>query len=244
MGHERQYGPIAPCISSRPSDFSVVRPAPEYQELECPDGSGDWTLSCWEAYDPASKVDLHACSLTLCSAHMFFVDPIPLASDAMEQLLFTFNQRPAGVILTNGNHARAADDFRRRLQVPLCAHPAAAAEAGLSADVLIPAAGGPLFGGALEAVPLPGAAAGEMAFYRAGGGGLAIVGDALINLPSHPFMTLPDKYCDDPKTLRRSLATLLERAFATLAFAHGQPLTVNPRARLAALLGKNPGTLP
>ena len=62
--------------------------------------------------------------------------------------------------------------------------------------------------------------------------------DALINLPSHPFVVLPDKYCDDPKRLRRSLAVLLERPFTTLAFAHGQPLTVNPRARLAALLGE------
>ena len=215
-----------------------MRPAPEYQQLESPDLSGDWTLSCWEAYDNASRVDLHACALTVLKGEMFFVDPIPLTADAMEQLLFAYNQRPAGIILTNGNHARAADDFRRRLQVPLCASAAAAAGAGLDADMAIPDAGGPLFDGALEAVPLPGAAAGEMALYRTGGGGLVIVGDALINLPSHPFTVLPDKYCDDPKTLRRSLAALLARPFSTLAFAHGQPLTLNPRARLAALLGE------
>ena len=215
-----------------------MRPAPEFQALDCPDGSGDWTLACWEAYDSASKVDLHACALTLRTGKMFFVDPIPLTADAMEQLLFACNRRPAGVILTNGNHARAADAFRRAHDLPLAAPAAAAAEAGLTADVTIPDAGGPLFDGALEAVPLPGAAAGELALYRADGGGLVIVGDALINLPSHPFTLLPDKYCDDPKALRRSLATLLARPFATLAFAHGQPLTVNPRARLAALLGE------
>ena len=238
MGHERQYGPIAPCISSRPSDFSSVRAAPEYQELDCPDRSSAWSLACWEAFDAASKVDLHACALALADGCLFFVDPIPLARAALEELLAAEGVNPAGIVLTNGNHGRAADDFRRRLEIPLCAHPAAAAAAGLDADVTIPDEGGPLFDGALEAVPLPGAAAGEMAFYRAGGGGLVIVGDALINLPSHPFSVLPDKYCDDPKALRRSLARLLERPFATLAFAHGQPLTVNPRARLAALLGE------
>ena len=214
-----------------------MRPAPEFQDLDCPDGSGDWTLACWEAYDAASKVDLHACALTLRDGRVFFVDPIPLTDEAVDGLLAS-KVRPAAVLLTNGNHGRAAEVFRRRFGVPLCAHPAAAAHAGLSADLMIPDAGGPLFGGALEAVPLPGAAAGETALYRADGGGLVIVGDALINLPSHPCTVLPDKYCDDPKALRRSLATLLERPFSTLAFAHGQPLTVNPRARLAALLGE------
>ena len=216
-----------------------MRPAPEYQPLDCPDGSGDWTLACWETYDAASKVDLHACALTLRDGRTFFVDPILLGEEAMEQLL-ALKVRPAAVFLTNGNHGRAAEVFRRRFGVPLCAHPAAAVHAGLIADVLIPDAGGPLFDGALEAAPLPGAAAGEMALCRTDGGGLVIVGDALINLPSHPFTVLPDKYCDDPKTLRRSLAALLERPFSTLAFAHGQPLTVNPRARLAALLGEKP----
>ena len=215
-----------------------MRPAPEFQALASPGRSGAWSLACWEAFDAASKVDLHACALTLADGRLFLVDPIPLARAALDELLAAPGVRPAGILVTNGNHARAAGDFRRRLNLPLCAHPAAASEAGLTADVAIPDAGGPLFDGALEAVPLPGAAAGELALYRADGGGLVIVGDALINLPSHPFTVLPDKYCDDPKTLRRSLAALLERPFATLAFAHGQPLTRDPRTRLAALLGE------
>ena len=207
-----------------------MRPAPEFQALASPGRSGAWSLACWEAFDAASKVDLHACALTLADGRLFLVDPIPLARAALDELLAAPGIRPMGILVTNGNHGRAAADFRRRLGVPVCAHPAAAAEAGLDADAAIPDAGGPLFDGALEGVPLPGAAAGEMAFYRANGGGLVIVGDALIHLPSHPFMPLPDKYCDDPKALRRSLASLLARPFATLAFAHGPPLTVNPRA--------------
>lgn len=216
-----------------------MRPAPEYQELASPGHSGAWRLACWEAFDAASKVDLHACALTLADGRLFFVDPIPLAREVLEELLQAPGVSVGGIVVTNGNHGRAAADFRRRLGVPVCAHAAAAADAGLAADVTIPDEGGPLFDGALEAVPLPGAAAGEMALYRADGGGLVIVGDALIHLPTHPFMPLPDKYCAEPKELRRSLAALLERPFATLAFAHGPPITVNPRARLAALLGEN-----
>ncbi len=213
-----------------------MRPAPEYQELECPDGSGDWTLSCWEAYDAASKVDLHACALTLRDGRMFFLDPIPLAPEALNELLAVPGLRPAGIVVTNGNHARAAADFRRRFGVPLGASAAAAAGAGLEPDVVIPGSGGQIFDGALEAVPLPGAASGEVALYRADGGGLLVIGDAVINLSAHPLMLLPDKYCDDPKALRHAAAALLERPCGTLVFAHGQPITVNPRARLAALL--------
>ena len=213
-----------------------MRPAPEFQAFDCPDGSGDWTLATWEAYDAASKVDLHACALTLADGRLFFIDPIPLAREALDELLGATGVRPAAVLITSGNHGRAADDFRLQFGIPLCALAAAADAAGLAAEVTIPVDGGPILDGALEAVPLPGAAPGEIAFYRAGAGGLAIVGDTVINLPAHPLMLLPDKYCESPKTLRRSLAALLERPFSTLALAHGQPITVNPHARLAALL--------
>ena len=46
-------------------------------------------------------------------------------------------------------------------------------------------------------MPLPGAAAGEVAFYRADGRGLVMVGDALIHMGSHGFAVLPDKYCEN-----------------------------------------------
>lgn len=248
MGHGAEYRPIPPCISSQRPGFlrgtflspvstePILRPAPEYQELTSPDGSGAWSLACWEAFDPASKVDLHACALTTGDGRLFFIDPIQLAWDALEELLESYGAQPSGVVLTNGNHARAAADFSRRFRLEIAATAAAAEAAGVEAAHVIPAAGGPVFDGAVEAIPLPGGAAGEVALHRADGGGLLIVGDALINLPSHPLMPLPDKYCENPRDLRRSLATLLERRFAVLAFAHGQPLTANPHARLTACL--------
>ena len=118
----------------------------------------------------------------------------------------------------------------------MCIHPEAAAEIGLASAAMLDAGGGPAFGGVFEAIPLPGAAPGEIALYRAEGEGVMIVGDAVINLPSPGFTVLPDKYCANPKALRRSLATLLERPFARMLFAHGEPIMVKARERLAGLL--------
>ncbi len=219
-------------------DFIGVRPASEYTELASP-SPGAWALALWQEYDAASKVDLHATTVAVAGSGLFFVDPIPLRPAAMSALLAqTADTPPAGVLLTNGNHARAAAEFARRFGVPLCATAAAAETAGVEAGIGIPAAGGAVFDGAFEAVPLPGAVAGEMAFYRPDGGGLAVVGDALIHLESHGFAILPDKYCENPKELRRSLARLAERKFSTLTFAHGEPLLGQADQRLRELLGK------
>ena len=203
-----------------------MRAAPEFADL----GGG---LFCWQAYDATSRVDLHASAVAV-DERLFFIDPIPLADAALAEL--TADATPAGIVLTNANHARAAELFRRRFGLPVCIHPEAAAEIGLTADAMLDAGGGPVFGGAFEAVPLPGAAPGEIALYQPDHGGLLVFGDAVINLPSPGFAVLPDKYCADPKLLRRSLAALLERPFDRMIFAHGDPMMADARKRLTTML--------
>lgn len=213
-----------------------MRPSSEYTELASPT-PGAWALALWQAYDPANKVDLHTTAVAVAGSGLYFVDPIPLRPAALSELLAqTAATPPTGVLVTNGNHARDAAAFARRFGVPLCASAPAAAAEGPVASAVIPEAGGAVFGGAFEAVPLVGAAAGEVAFYRADGGGLVVVGDALIHLGSHGFAILPDKYCEQPKELRRSLGRLAERDFSTLTFAHGEPLVGKADERLRALL--------
>ena len=209
-----------------------MQPALDYNDL----GGG---LACWEAYDPASKVELYGTAVRV-GRRLFFIDPIPLEADALDTL--TEEAVPAGIVLTNANHARAAQAFRRQFELPVWMHAGAEAEIGLTADETIPAGGGTVFDGVLEAIPLPGAVAGEIALYRAAragvdGGGVMIVGDALIHLPAHGFSILPDKYCTNAKALRRSLEGLLDWEFDTLLFAHGEPMMRGAREKLAALLG-------
>ena len=218
--------------------FCAVRPAAEYTAIPSP-APGTWALALWQAYDPASKVNLHATAVAVPRSGLYFVDPIPLVPAALDELLEeTAGTPPAGVLVTNGNHARAAAEFARRFRVPLVA----TAAAGVDASETIPATGGTVCGGTFEAVALPGAVAGEVAFCREDGGGLLIVGDALIHMDSYGFALLPDKYCENPKELRRSLARLAERRFATMAFAHGDPLVGKADDRLRSLLSlRNPG---
>lgn len=200
------------------------------------DAPSDAALACWHAYDPASKVELHSTALRA-GERWYFVDPIPLAPAALEELLA--GAVPAGIFLTNANHARAAEKFRRQFHIPIHAHAEAVAGLALAVDVKIPAAGSAV-GDVFEALPMPGAAAGELAWFHAGGGGVIILGDALIDLPGYGFTFLPAKYCADPRRLRHSLRELLAREFGVLALAHGEPITAGAHRRLAALLAGEP----
>jgi glyoxylase-like metal-dependent hydrolase (beta-lactamase superfamily II) len=190
------------------------------------------SLACWRAYDPESKVELHSTALQI-GDRLIFIDPIPLEQTALERLLQPAT--PAGIILTNANHARAAEKYRQRFAVPVYAHEGAVAELGLPVDHVI-AGSDSLVLGALEALPLAGAVAGEIALFFAGGGGAMIVGDALIDLPGYGFSILPPKYCANPRQLRHALRALLAKPFAVMTLAHGEPMVTQAHTRLATLL--------
>ena len=185
-------------------------------------------LYFWQAYDPAVKVDLSCCARRTARG-LVFIDPIPLAREALVELCKV--TAPAAIILTNGNHARAAADFRKRFSIPIFAHAAAVAELGLAVDQEI--ADGETVLDEFTVAALPGAAPGEIALHS---GTVLHVGDALIHLAPHGFAPLPEKYCADAKELRVSLGKLLRFPFEILTFAHGLPLVFQARQRLAHIL--------
>ena len=235
-----------------------MRAADDFHDL----GGG---LFEWSAYNSAAKIDLHAHALVLPETgqgapgrnpRVVFLDPIALRPAALEELLHAAGgdgngaATPAAVLVTNGNHARAADDFRRQFRVPVFAAGEARAalrEDGLEIDEEFPAAaaagaadakGSPFVGDALRAIPLPGFAHGETAIFAPHDGGTLLIGDALIYLaPPYDFVPLPKKYCTAPKITADSLRRLLDLPpFSRMTFAHGNPLLSGAHARLAALL--------
>jgi glyoxylase-like metal-dependent hydrolase (beta-lactamase superfamily II) len=185
-------------------------------------------LYFWQAYDPAVKVDLSCCARRT-PRGLVFIDPIPLARAALAELCEI--AAPAAILLTNGNHARAAEDLRTRFSIPILAHARAVAELGLAVDQEI--ADGETVLDEFIVTTLPGAAAGEIALFA---GGALHVGDALIHLAPHGFTLLPEKYCADAKEMRIALGKLLRFPFEVLTFAHGLPLVSQARQRLAQLL--------
>jgi len=195
-----------------------MKPAPEYQIIRP-------GLAFWQAYDPAVKTDLCCCAFDT-PAGPVFCDPVPLAADAMEELLG--GRLPQGILLTSANHERDAVPLARRFRIEIWAHSDARGH--------VPAArwfedGELLFGA--RAIALPGFARGETAWLL---DDLLILGDAVINLPPYGFSMLPDKYCEDPRLARESLKKLLPLPVEIITFAHGLPIVTQAAARLASLL--------
>ena len=185
-------------------------------------------LYFWQAYEPAVKVDLSCCARRTAQG-LVFIDPIPLAKPALEELLAT--ESPAAIVLTSGNHARAAGEYHRRFSIPIYAHADAVAELGLEVDHLL--ADGTTVLDEISVISLPGGAPGEVALQSEGAWH---VGDALIHLPPMGFSLLPEKYCEDAAELRRSVEKLLRIPFEVLTFAHGLPIVTQARQRLSQLL--------
>ena len=181
----------------------------------------------WQAYEPAVKCDLSSCAIAT-PAGLIFVDPIALAESALRDLLADFPA--AAILLTNGNHTRAAAEFRERLGVKVFA---GADATGLEIAPDETPADGDLIPGGMRVVTLHGAGPGEIALL---GDGVVCVGDALIHLDPEGFRLLPAKYCSDAPALPDSLRKLLCYQFDVMTFAHGAPLVGQARHRLELLL--------
>jgi len=186
-------------------------------------------LWVWEAYEPVVKCDLSSAAL-LVKGGSLLIDPIRLTADALEEL--TDVAPPQLIVLTNANHARAAEWYRQRLGIPIAAHVEAEPELDVQPDQ--PLDESAVLPGGISIVPLDGAVPGEIALRTPTG--IVCVGDALIHLEPLGFSLLPVKYCRDSQQLRNSLRKLLPFACRVLTFAHGSPLVAGAHARLAALL--------
>ena len=191
-------------------------------------------LSVWQNYDAKVKADLFSTALET-PAGLFLVDPIPLTTEAFDEL--TGTRKLAGVIVTNANHHRDSVLQANRLSLPLFAH----VDAALPPEVrqLRKLESGTLLGGNLRTIAIEGAAPGEIVLHQQDDNGTMVVGDALINFGPSGFTLLPSKYCSNAKQMRRSLRQLLDFEFERMLFAHGIPLLNSARKQLEQLLSSD-----
>jgi len=188
-------------------------------------------LFVWQYYDAAVKAELCS-SAILASGKIYFVDPILLEVSQLERL--RRKAAPAGVIVTNANHARASAYYSKELSVPILAQ--RGSFHGKKPPQFEEIKGGTKICDDLEVIGIEGAVAGEIALYHPLNGGTVILGDALINFDPPGFAVLPRKYCLNEKQLRRSLQELLTRQAERMLFAHGTPILSGANARLRRLL--------
>jgi len=178
----------------------------------------------WWAFSPEHRVEWMTHAVRGDSVRWVVFDPIPL-----EVLKLPWEGGIEALVLTNGNHERAAEGWRERFGCPVFA------PSGLDwamTGVALPDAGMPE---GWTAVPLTGGAPGETA-WRLPSLGLVVFGDAVVNLAGRELELLPDKYCTDPKGLRQALAGLLAHPFEIALFAHGDPLLSRASERIRGLI--------
>ena len=201
-----------------------MRPASDFDRIAS-------NIAIWHDYDSAVKAELHSTCLGTPDG-TYFIDPIPLANEALYELIGS--NSVAGIIVTNGNHHRASAKFAEKFSAPLFGR--AEAFPNKAARELKRVADGDEISEGLCAIGIEGAGEGEIALHYAPDGGTFIIGDALINFEPYGFTFLPAKYCSNQKQMRRSLRKLLAYKADRMLFAHGTPILSRASERLRGLL--------
>ena len=188
-------------------------------------------IAIWHGYDSAVKAELYSTCLGT-SGGTYFIDPIPLQSEALYELIGS--NSVAGIIVTNGNHHRASAKFAKKFSAPLFGR--TEAFPNKAARELKRVTDGDEISEELRAIGIEGAGDGEIALHYAADGGTFIIGDALINFEPYGFAFLPPKYCSNQKEMLRSLRKLLDYKAERMLFAHGLPILSAASERLRGLL--------
>ena len=201
-----------------------VRPASDFDRIAP-------YLALWHSYDPAVKAELYSTCL-LTSDGACLIDPIPLESEALDELVGS--ARVAGIIVTSSNHDRASSRFAEKFSVPIFARRDGFPDK--TPDEFRSVADGDEICDELRVIGIEGAGPGEIALYHPADNGTLIVGDALINFEPYGLTFLPAKYCSNEKEMRRSLLKLLDYKAERMLFAHGIPILSGASDRLQRLL--------
>lgn len=156
---------------------------------------------------------------------------------------FDAMQPIAKIVVTNRDHVRDAELFRKRCGARLVA---GADEAMQLAPIAIDEAvrEGHLIAGALRVINLPGKSAGEIGLYFDPAhhavsremGGILLLGDALIGNPPGALSLIPEPKLDDPSKLKRSVRKLLDYDFDVLLLCDGQPVLRDGKLKVAEFL--------
>ncbi len=194
--------------------------------------AGIWS---WDWFSEPHGYDFHG-TLVVHEEGNLCIDPVEAGEDDLDKLA---EQGVARILITNRNHARAANLVRARTGARVAIHPADAAHAreqGLEIDDELKAGQRV---GPLEIVAVPGKSPGEIALHDSARR-LLIVGDAVIGNPPGELSLLRERVMDDPPLLRRSVRQLLKLDFDSVLVGDGEAILEGGHEQLRALVGGFP----
>ena len=148
------------------------------------------------------------------------------------------------IVLTNRDHVRDTETFRKRYGARVTAGKAEISQlAPLIVDLAVEE--GDLIAGALRGIHLPGKSPGEIGLYfdpahhaySRQTGGILLLGDAIIGNPPGALGLIPEQKLDDPQTLKRSLLKLLDYEFDVLLLCDGQSVLSDAKRKVREFLG-------
>ncbi len=160
------------------------------------------------------------------------IDPVPMSDQELKEIAVIGVSR---ILISNRNHARAANRVRAETSATTAIHPDDAVYARdqgalIDAEIEIGARIGPL-----TVIGVPGKSPGEVAFFWPERR-LLIVGDAVIGHPPGRLSLLREAVMDDPPRLRQSVRSLLDLDFDALLVGDGVPILEAAKARLQELV--------
>jgi len=188
-------------------------------------------LQGWSSFHAQWKIDFDSYALKTPDG-VVFIDPMKPAPAVVEKLEAL--GEPLAIFLTNADHDRDADWFRKQYGIQIYAHEKAKADCDTKIDVLV--LDGEKLPGGVKVIPLLGTAAGSVAFYTRQSGGIVLMGDSLLNIPGKGLALLPAQYLEDKKQAVQSLRQLLDLNFKIATFAHGDPLVKDAKKRIERFL--------
>jgi len=155
------------------------------------------------------------------------VDPVRLDETALGGL-----PRPTAVLLTARCHQRAAWRYRRELGAEVWL-PEDATAADEEPDHMY--ADGQVLPGGLRAFRTPGPERPHYSFLYEGDPGVVFCSD-LLSSDEAGLHFIDPAFHEDPAATRASVESLLGLPFGIICFAHGTPVTHDPKAALREVL--------
>jgi glyoxylase-like metal-dependent hydrolase (beta-lactamase superfamily II) len=183
--------------------------APRYEEVA--PGILHWTVQ-------DNRIDFRSdCYAIVERGRTILIDPLPLAESYLDRL-----GTVTAICLTGSCHQRSAWRYRRRFGARVHAPVGAA---GLDERPDVSYHDRDKLPGGLTARHTPGPTEVHYSLLHSLGGGALFCADILLNRGHGQVEYVPDEFQDNPARTRSSAARFLELSFATLCFAHGEPIT-------------------